>query len=325
MHKANVNRRTAMAGAAAAVAAPGLVLAQSPDVFPNKVISIIVPFGPGGGTDVVGRFIAQHMGEVLPQKAIVVNKPGAAGMLGTQTIKSSPADGYTLMFTSQSVVSQTYESQGKASHRDLVFLGMLNQDALGIAVEQKAKWRTLKEFIDDAKKDPGGLSVGTSGVGSVTHMEVLLLEKAAGIKLNAIPYPGSTGTQTALLSGTVNAAAVVVGDGAALLKDGRMRLLGIMSGSRMEAFPDVPTLRESGINVDFIFWRGLFAHKDTPAPVVATLRQAVARVARSPAFKAQMVQGNFIPAAMVDEAELEAFIRKEETIVEDVRKAIGAK
>ncbi len=190
MDSAFVNRRTAMVATAAAIAAPGWAGAETQDGYPTKVINLIVPFGPAGGSDVVGRFIAQYLGEALSQQVIVLNKPGAAGMVGTQYLKSAPADGYTLMFTSQSVVSQTYESQGKVSHKDLIFLGMLNQDAIGLAVQQNAKWRTLKEFTEDARKRPGAISVGTSGVGSVTDMQVVLLQQATGIELNPIPFPG---------------------------------------------------------------------------------------------------------------------------------------
>jgi tripartite-type tricarboxylate transporter receptor subunit TctC len=285
--------------------ASGGAAAQAAGDFPNKVINMVVPFGPGGGTDV-----------------IVVNKPGAAGVLGTQFVKAAPADGYTLMFTSQSIVTQTYETEGKASHKDFILLGMLNQDAFGLAVEQSAKWRSLKEFIDDARTRPGALSVGTTGFGSATYMQIPLLEKAAGIKLNPIPYNGSAAFQNALLAKNIDAAGVVVGDAAGLLKGGQLRMLGIMSANRLEQFPDVPTYRELGVNVDFIFWRGLFVHKDTPAPVVAALRAAVAKVAANPAFKDRMVKASFIPAALVGEAETQAFIRREETLVEEVLKSL---
>jgi tripartite-type tricarboxylate transporter receptor subunit TctC len=315
MDNTALTRRQALAWSAATLA-PGLALAQSG--YPNRLINLVVPFPPGGGTDVVGRLIAQHLGDVLPQKVIVQNKGGAGGILGAQVVKAAPADGYTLMFTSQSVVTQSYDPQAKISHKDFIFLGVLNIDGLGLAVKQDAKWHTLKEFIDDAKKDPGGLSVGNAGIGSVTQMQIPLIEKGAGIKLNTIPYGGSSGVNTALLGGVTNAASVVVGDTAALLKDGKARLLGVLSSSRLETFPDVPTFRDIGINVDWVFWRGLFVHKDTPAPVVAMLRQAVIKVAASPTFRQQMKQGNFIPAAITDEAELAAFLRKEETVVEEV-------
>ena len=114
-----------------------------------------------------------------------------------------------------------------------------------------------------------------------------------------------------------------MGDGASLLEDGRLRLLGVMSENRLEAYPDVPTYRELGMQLDWIFWRGLFVHKDTPAPVVAVLRKAVAKVARNPAFRTRMHQSNFVPAAIVDEAELGTFLRKEEAIVDEVMKTLA--
>ena len=313
----------ALAGIVVALGLPPMAAAQAPAAdFPNRVINLVVPFPPGGGTDVVGRFIATALAEVLPQNVIVVNKAGAAGVLGTQFVKAAPADGHTLMFTSQSIVTQTYEADAKTSHKDFILIGMLNQDAFGLAVERSAKWRTLKEFIDDARGQPGKLSVGTTGFGSATYMQLPLLEKAAGIKINPIPYPGSAGFQTALLGKTLDAAGVVVGDAASLLKSGQLRMLGIMSAQRLEQFPEVPTYRELGVPVDFIFWRGLFVHKDTPPAVVATLRAAVAKVARNPAFRERMLQGSFIPAALTDEAETQAFIRKEETLVEEVLRSL---
>lgn len=313
--------RRSLLGCAAAT-----LLAARPsraEVFPSHVIQMVVPYTAGGGTDVVARFVADALGNALPQKVVVLNKVGAAGMLGAQFVKAAPADGYTLLFTSQSIVTHEHESQGKISHKDFIFLGMLNQDAIGLAVEQKAKWRTLKEFLDDARKAPGTLSVSTTGPGSVTHMQIPLIEKAAGVKLNAIPYPGSAGTQLAVLSNTVNAVSVIMGDGTSLLKDGKLRLLGVMSASRLEVHPDVPTYSELGMKLDWIFWRGLFVHRDTPPPVVAILRQAVAKVARSQAFQTRMVQGNYIPAAIVDEAKLATFLRKEETVVDEVLKSLA--
>lgn len=317
--------KAALAVVALAIAswlAPAAAIAQVAGDYPSRPINMIIPFAAGGGTDVVGRFIATALGDVLAKPVVVLNRPGAAGVLGTQITKAAPADGYTLMFTSQSIVTQTYEPDPKASHRDFILIGMLNQDAFGLAVEKSAKWRTLKEFIEDAKKQPGVLGVGTTGFGSATYMQIPLLEKAAGIKLNPIPYNGSAGFQAAVLGKNVDAAGVVMGDAAALLKGGQLRMLGIMSASRLEMFPDVPTYRELGVSVDFIFWRGLFVHKDTPAPIVAALRTAVGKVARSSAFKDKMVHASYIPAAMVDEAETQAFIRKEESIVEDVLKSL---
>jgi tripartite-type tricarboxylate transporter receptor subunit TctC len=309
---------TLAAGALALSGHPG-ALAQAGD-YPNRPINLVVPFAPGGGTDVVGRFIAQSLGEVLGQPVVVLNRAGAAGVLGTQTVKAAPADGYTLMFTSQSIVTQSYEPDAKASHKDFTLVGMLNQDAFGLAVEQGARWKTLQDFIDEAKKRPGQLSVGTTGFGSATYMQIPLLEKAAGIKLNPIPYNGSAGFQNALLAKTVDSAGVVVADAAGLLKGKQLRMLGIMSANRLEQFPDVPTYREVGVPVDFIFWRGLFVHKDTPAPIVATLRTALAKVARSPGFRDKMVAGSFIPAELTGEAETTAFIRREEALVEEVLK-----
>ncbi|MDO8597701.1 MAG: tripartite tricarboxylate transporter substrate-binding protein, partial [Sulfuricaulis sp.] len=123
--------------------------------FPNKVINLVVPFPPGGGTDVVGRMIAEVMGEFLPTKVIVVNKGGAAGVVGTQQVALAKPDGYTLLFTSQSIVTQSYETKGRVSHKQFILLGMLNEDAFGIAVARDAPWQTLQEFIKDAKTRPG--------------------------------------------------------------------------------------------------------------------------------------------------------------------------
>lgn len=304
-----------------------LSLAAAPDAsaqdFPSRVISLIVPFPPGGGTDIVGRLIANAMGERLPSRVIVVNKPGAAGVVGSESVLAAPPDGYTLLFTSQSIVTQTFETQGKVSHKNFIFLGMLNTDAYGIAVGQKAKWQTLQEFLADARRRPGEITIGTTGFGSATYMQIPLLEKAAGVKFLPVPYPGSAGFHTAALAGQIDSCGVVVGDAAALLNSGKLRLLGVMSPKRLEAFPNVPSYKEIGIDVDFIFWRGLFVHKNTPPEVVKVLRNAVAAVANSASFKEQMVKGSFIPAALTSEAELQAFIQNEERMIQDVWKDVG--
>ncbi len=305
-----------------------LAAAVTPSVcaqdYPNHVISLVVPFPPGGGTDIVGRIIANAMSEVLPARVIVVNKAGAAGVVGSESVLAAQPDGYTLLFTSQSIVTQTFETKGKVSHKNFTFLGMLNQDAYGIAVAQKAKWQNLQEFLSDAKRKPGEITIGTTGFGSATYMQIPLLEKAAGVKFLPVPYPGSAGFHTATLAGQIDSCGVVVGDAAGLLNAGQLRLLGVMSPKRLESFPSVPSYKEIGINVDFIFWRGLFVHKNTPQAVVKVLRGAVTAVANSASFKDKMVKGNFIPAALTSEAELQTFIQNEERMIQDVWKDVGA-
>lgn len=319
--KINVSRlrRWALAGLAAALP----LCAQAQD-YPNRVISMVVPFPPGGGTDIVGRLIANSMGEILPSKVVVVNMGGAAGVVGTRNVTNARPDGYTILFTSQSIVTQTYETKGEVSHKNFILLGMLNQDAFGIAVAQKARWNTLAEFLAEAKSNPGKITIGTTGFGSATYMQLPLLERAAGVKFNPIPYPGSAGFHTAVISGVVDASGVVVGDAAGLLKSGQIRLLGVMSPKRLPEFPNVPAYRELGIEVDFIFWRGLFVHKDTPPAIVKVLRDATERVANLPAFKEAMAKGSFTAASVVSESDTQAFIEKEERLVQGVLADLAA-
>jgi tripartite-type tricarboxylate transporter receptor subunit TctC len=290
----------------------------------NKMITMVVPFPPGGGTDVVGRMIATTMEKVLPTKVIVANKPGGGGTVGTQAVAAAKPDGYTIMFTSQSVVTQTYQTKGAVSHHQFAILGMLNDDVFGLAVARNAPWRTLQDFIKEAKEKPGKLRVGTTGVGSITYMQIPLLEKGAGIKLQAIPYQGSQPQHMAALGGHVEACGAVIGDAIGLLKSGDLRLLGVMSAKRLKEFPDVPTYREMGVDVDFIFWRGLFVHKDTPKPVVSILREATAKVAHSETYKEMVTKAGYTPAALVTEEELQNLIKNEEKIVQEVLKDLGA-
>ena len=182
-----------------------------------------------------------------------------------------------------------------------------------------------EEFLSEARSNPGKVTIGTTGFGSATYMQIPLLEKAAKVKFNPIPYPGSAGFHTAVLAGHVDASGVVVGDAAGLLRSGQLRLLGVMSPKRLEKFPDVPNYRELGIDVDFIFWRGLFVHKDTPPAIVKVLRDAVTRVANAPGFKATMEKGNFTPAAVVSDAETQVFLTKEERMVQEVLANLASK
>jgi len=305
----------ALAGLGAGLMGP--LAAPAQEAFPNRTINLVVPYPPGGGTDIVGRFIAEALGEVLPQKAIVVNKGGANGIVGAQHVKSERPDGHTLMFTSQTIVAQTYEPAPKISHKDFTLIGILNQDAFGLAVAANSKWKTMQDLIADARANPGKVSVGIT-----TPIPISILERATGVKFNHIPYAGSAGFQTALLANTVAAATVVVGDATQLLLGDKLRLVGVMSPQRVERFPNVPTFREAGANADFIFWRGLFVHKDTPPAIVATLRQAVAKIGASQSFRDRLTKANFIPANMVGEAELNSFLAKEEVQVEAVMKQL---
>jgi tripartite-type tricarboxylate transporter receptor subunit TctC len=274
--------RAALA-AASLLALAGVAPAQEPP-FPQKgVLEMTVLFPAGSSADVTARLLADGMAMQLRQPVVVVNRPGAGGAIGYRYVAAQKADGYSLVWNSNSI-STTYHSGTLAfNYEAFDAVAQVLVESPVLAVRADAKWKTLPDIIADAKARPQAITVANSGVGSHTHISSVALFKTAGADVIDVPF-GAAQVITSLLGGQVDAAVQLPEALASNVKAGQMRLLSALTAKRDPAFPDVPTARESGVDVTLEAWRGIAAPKGTPRPVIAALEAAIRKTVESKEF-----------------------------------------
>ena len=268
--------------------------AVADESYPSRPITMVVPFPPGGVADLTARPVGSAMEKVLKQPVAVVNKQGAAGAVGMQSVAVSKPDGYTLLMalSSISIIPEADKLFGRPpafTVDQFVPVALISADPTVLVVRSESPWKTAKDFIDDAKKRPGQISYSSSGVYGTLHMAMELLSQASGIKLRHVPHAGAGPALTAILGGHVDALA----SGPAVIlphvKSGKLRALAGWGSQRVTALPDVPTFKELGYpEAEFYIWAGVFAPKGTPEPVLAKLREATRAAVTDPAFKGAM-------------------------------------
>lgn len=248
--------------------------------YPERPIRLIVPFSPGGTSDLVGRIIAGKLSDDLGQTVIVDNRGGAGSTLGVSIATRATPDGYTLLVAHIALaINQTlYSKLPYNAVNDLAPISKLGISPSAVVVNNKLPVKNMKELIALAKKEPGKLNYGSAGIGSAGHLSVALLEHVAGVKFTQVPYKGGGPSVTATISGEVQFAIPVMASAATHVKAGRLRMLAVTSAKRPQAFPDVPTVREAGIpGYVYETWFGLFAPAGTPKPIIAKLNQATVK------------------------------------------------
>jgi tripartite-type tricarboxylate transporter receptor subunit TctC len=258
--------------------------------YPTHPITMVVAFPPGGVADITARPTAIAMERVLKQRVIVENKPGAAGATGNAYAARAKADGYTVLMalSSISVIPEAERLQGHKPPYELsefAPIALISADPVVLVVREDASWKTAKEFIADAKQRPGKISYSSSGIFGALHMPFTLLEHATGITLWHVPYSGGGPAVQALLGAQVDS---TVGGPAAMISQiraKRFRPLASFGGKRLASMPDVPTLKELGIDAEYYIWAGLLAPAETPAAIQQKLRDAVRRAVQDPDFK----------------------------------------
>lgn len=253
--------------------------------FPEKEVSIIIPWAPGGATDLVFRAVAAATAKHLGQAVVVVNRAGGGGAVGYTEGAQAKPDGYTL---TAAVTPLTILPHGvKTAFTYKSFDPVINivSDPSMFLVKAEAPWKTMREFLDQARKNPGMISVGNSGAGGGVHLVALAFEKAAGVKFNHIPFSGGGPSVTALLGGHINAVSVSPPEGISQVQAGKLRIIALFADERFEMFPDVPTAKEQGVRFTMGMWRGLAAPKGTPPAVIRKLHDAFKKGMDDPGFK----------------------------------------
>lgn len=297
--------------------------AQEP--YPTRPISIVNPFPPGGIADLTARPLAATFERLLKQPVVVVNKAGAAGAVGAQFASVAKPDGYTLLIALVSIsstpeVDKLFGRPTTYTRDQFVGIARLNADPPVLAVN--GPWKTLKELVDDAKKRPGEITFASSGPYGASHLPLEMFLQAAGLKMRHLPTTGGGPATTAVLGGHAHLWASPPALAAPHIEAGKMRALATWGATRLAAFPDVPTLKELGYDVEYYIWTGLFAQKGVPPPILQTLRDATRRTVQDDEFKAAMDKAK-TPIAYQDADEFKAFWDKDAQRIASVIQFIG--
>jgi len=268
--------------------------ASAQEAYPSRPITIVAPFPPGGVADLTARPVAAAMEKVLKNPVGVVNKTGAAGAVGMQSVAVARPDGYTLLLALSSIsiipeADKIFDRPPAFTVDQFAPIALISADPTVLVVPADKPWKTAKDFIEDARKRPGQISYSSSGVYGTLHMAMELLSHAAGIKLRHVPHNGAGPALTAILGGHVDALASGPAVVLPHIKSGKLRALAGWGERRVAALPDVPTFKELGYpDAEFYIWAGLFAPKATPEPVLAKLRTTVRDAVGDPDFKTAM-------------------------------------
>ena len=306
----------------------GAVPAAAQEAFPSRTITIVNPYPPGGQADLSGRPFAAALQKVLKQPVVLTNKSGAAGAVGMQSVAVVKPDGYTLLITVPSLhtlpeVDRLFGRAPTFTREQFAPIARLNADPLVVAVNAERPWKSMKEVLDDAKKRPGEIVFASAGLYGATHVPMeMILNAAGGLKMRHLPTAGGGPATTAVLGGHADLWASTIGPATPHIKSGKIRPLAVTSVKRHEFFPDVPTLKELGYDVEYYLWIGLFAPKATPVPVVKVLRDATRQAVQDPEFKAALEKLS-APAAYQDADEFKAWLDADAARLADVIKRIG--
>jgi len=294
-------------GVAAAAAMATAVHAQG--AYPNRPVRLVVSQAAGGSSDTIARLWAEHAGKALGSTIVVENKPGAGGLIAAQNVLSAPADGYTLLYGSVSlmVLNQfTYKPLPYSPEKDFTGVAMLTTVPIVLSANPATGIKTLKDLTEKAKAAPGKLNFASAGLGNSTHLAVELVNEALGISMTHIPYKGEADGVMATIGGQTELMGVVYGTGLPHIKNKKLNALAVLSPQRTAELPDVPTLGELGVKgFDSLGWSAVVARAGTPADIVDKLNKATESFHKNPEVQARLKAMGVIavsgPASLVME------------------------
>jgi tripartite-type tricarboxylate transporter receptor subunit TctC len=303
---------------------PALALAQA---YPNRPIKLIVPLASGGTGDTLARYVGEEMSKELGQPVVVENKPGAGGLVGTEMVAASPADGYTLVMVSPSHVINPILHAAKKTYDPLKGFEPITVIANThqiIVAHPSVPAKSLKELIDYAKKNPGKLNYGSAGMGSATHLNMELFKTMAGIDVVHVPYKGSTGARNDVISGQVQLAMDGLLPLQPMIKDNRLVPLALTSSKRSQSNPEIPIIGEVVPGYATDTWYGILAPAGTPRDALSKLHAAAAKALASPALRERLQKLGAEPVGN-SPAEFRALMEKEQGVWGKVIKDAGVK
>jgi tripartite-type tricarboxylate transporter receptor subunit TctC len=283
-------------------------------LYPDRIIRLVVPFAPGGGTDVIARTLAQEMAAELGVTIVVENKPGAGTIIGTQAVATSAPDGYTLLMGTFSH-AVNLSLNGKLPydpHKDFAPVALIARSFNFVVVNPKSSIKSIADLIAVAKADPEKLSYGTYGTGTSAHLAGELFKNMAKVNLTTVPYKGAAPAITDLIGGQIQVMFTTVASAASLIAAGQLRALAVTSAERSPAFPDLPTVAEAGVpGYAAESWYGLLAPARTPPEIIERLNKSAATAVQSEAFMRLGVDEGLVMVAQPPEA-LDRYLRGEE-------------
>jgi len=315
MHRKLALAFTACIGLAAA--------ASAQTAYPSRPITIIVPYPPGGNLDVVTRLISPGMSRALGQTIVIDNRPGAGGLIGHQIAVRANADGYTILTTANGSLAYAPKLQPQSPFKaaDFAALGSIAITPMVLEVNAEGRFKSVNDLVAYAKEHPQQVTIGHSGNGTTNHVAILLLEQAAHVKFNIVPYKGSAPAVTDLMSGQIDAVVDQLPSSMPYLNSGKFRALAMTTQDRSTDLPDTPTLAESGFKgFDVMTMTGLLAPANTPASVVDALNKALNAALREPDLQERLhkLGGQ---AHQSTPAEFQAFLTAEETKADELIKS----
>jgi len=293
--------------------------------FPNRPMTIICPWGAGGGTDAVARMLGVLMEKDLGQPVNVVNRTGGSGAVGHTAGATAPPDGYTMTITTVEITMMHWMGLAQLTYKDIRGVALVNIDPAGVNVKIDAPWKNLKELLDYAKANPGKLKASGTGKGGIWDLSRAGMLKTAGIPVDAIPWVPSNGAAPGLqemLAGGVHVVPCSLPEAYSLIEAKKVKALAIMADQRAELFPEVPTLKELGINWAMGAWRGITVPKGTPNDVVAVLEKSIEKAVGNDMFKKFMKDKGY-GILWKRSAEFDKFMAEEDEIKGKIMKEAG--
>jgi len=327
----DVDRRQLLTGIAGALAMPALALAgraaHAEAGYPNKPIRFIVPYPPGGGTDIVARLVAARMGQSMGQPVIVDNKPGASTIIGTEAMAKSPADGYTfgLVTDSHAINPSFFNKLPYDSIKDFDPVSQLVFVPLVMVAHPSLKVGTVKELIEKARANPGKINYASIGNGTPHNLSMEWFKKLAGVDLTHVPYKGVAPALSDLVAGQVDVMFTGTSSAAPYVKSGKLVALAVSSAKRQPSFPDTPSVAEAALpEFDFMTWYGTVVPAGVPKDITERLSREIGQALAQPDVKKQLDALGVVGAASTPD-EFGAFLRKQTESLARMVKITGVK
>jgi tripartite-type tricarboxylate transporter receptor subunit TctC len=294
--------------------------------YPSKPITLVVTAAPGGVTDILARTLGQRLGKIWGQQVVVENKPGASNQIGAEYVAKSAPDGYTLLVSPEAtfvVNPWLYKKLPYDPVNDFIPITGLISISQALVTNPSVPAQNIKELIELAKKKPGELNYGTFGVGSTGHLNMEMLQIAAGVKLVPVHYKGATPALTDVIAGHIQMMFISASSAIEPWKGGKLKLLAVGSSKRLARHPDIPTAAEGGLpGFQAVSWFGLFAPRGTPPEIVARVNAEVRRVFEEAEFRERFLAGNMFESMVGSPEQFSAFIKEDAQKWRDVvRKA----
>ena len=305
----------------------GATLAAAQNAWPTRAITMVVPFPPGGLADLVARPVAEAMSRELGQPVVIENKAGAGGGIGMSQVAKARPDGYTILLalSSLTVIPEADAVLARPAMfalNDLRPIARFTADPTVLAVRADAPWKTVQQFVDDARKRPGAINYGSSGNYGTMHVPMEILAQNAGIKMTHVPFTGAGPAVVALLGGQIDAVSTGPATVLQQVKAGKLRVLAHWGNGQLGALPDVPSLKYAGFNAEYAQWSGLFIPRDTPEPIAQRLR-AAAKVAAQDAKVKEVILSAGSPVLYLDAPDFQNYVQADASRMSIIVKRMG--